>query len=202
MSAFLYEGNFARVKNNVKGPRGVDDQIADWTLEFYQHRQKVLLASDPDEQSSIFCRNLLYNRNRPVNNVVKFESGAWLYYNSDKEKKENVFHRCHYNDFSLHSVSYKDQHKSDNTVIQLKDGRIGEIEFFFVRNKKAFMKIRIYHVEPFTFEKITLGHLFEVKKKEHLIDIEITHLKIKLVHIFISEAENYVSIPVTLLDVR
>lgn len=203
VSAFLYEGNFARVKNNVSGPKGVDDQIADWTLEYYEHRTKVLLANDPNDPVSVFCTNLLYNnRNLPVTNVLNFESGARLYYSSDKEIQENVFHRCHYNDFSLHSVSYKEQHLSDNTVIQLNDGQIGEIEFFFVRNDKAFMKIRVYDVELFKFENITLNHMFMVKEKGDLIDVEISNLKIKLVHVYISEAENYVSIPVTLLDVR
>lgn len=95
----------------------------------------------------------------------------------------------------------------DNTLIELKDGLMGQIEYFHIINSVVKVRIQKFHVVPFEYKPnesytVKLDHLYIVERKGETFDVPITEFKRKLIHIDISSQEEWVVIPRSLRDVK
>lgn len=113
----------------------------------------------------------------------------------------------------MHSKLYKRPKYTDNTVVRLIDGRIGQIQYFSLIDDQLYMFLKefntqAYSKEFFNAEKkkneiVTLKHLLVVNsKKTNNTKVSINLFSEKLLHIELENIQEYVCILPPLYDVK
>lgn len=201
-SAFGSESFQSRLKRNVHSAKGVAGRMIDYILEHFEQRNK-LESENPTDNADLcskFCSDLIYNQKNKSKNQREFADGSVIFRHRE-DLSGNMFWRCSYKNNILHSKFYKSTN-FDNTIIQLEDGRLGEIEYFFAKEERIYMKLQEFSVKKFEYDGLVLDHLLMVTNKIDSFEAPVTLLKTKLLHVNLSQQEEWVIIPRPLRDVK
>ena len=175
-SAFAPESKIGKIKESVKGTNKVADQIADRNAEYYEQRNRLLSrVTKIDTIAAMFCNNLLSKTEKPTFNYQESDEKALVY--TDYVKESGKYTRCSFNNTIYHSIDYKRAKTTDNTIIMLQDGRIGQIKYFYLEENKANLCINEFSVHPFQIDDIVWKNIFYVLDIKENVKISISKVK-------------------------
>lgn len=127
-SAFGPESNMSKFKRNVHSAKGVSGRISDHILDFYEQKNKLAAMSLNADPCFDFCNKLIYKTKEDPMNYVELPDNVRV---SIQDLKKKFFLQCTYEQTILHSKLYQRSKNVDNTLIELKDGLMGQIEYTF-----------------------------------------------------------------------
>jgi len=127
-SAFPYESNINVLKQLVNGPKGVEQQIAKKSLQVMAYRVGVATHSLSNDIKmyceKLFCQSRL-TRNVEVKDGVTFFGSV---HSKDAcIARGTKYDKCVYNGQLYQSKNYTRSKKWNNSIVQLKSGKIAQI---------------------------------------------------------------------------
>lgn len=197
-SAFVHESKIYQLKMSTHGPTRITEQIADRILEYYDYRNKLTNIKEEDEVS-IFCKNIFFKRKAGTTNNKKIiDEHTSLYTNHCK--KENAFSRCYYKEILYSSKEYELSKKNDDSVVLLKNGQFGRINYFFLDNTSVTMNFEQFVTEPYQLNGHVSKNIFKVIGRSIEPKVKISDIQKKCVHIDLRK--EFVVIPPSFYDVK
>lgn len=146
-SAYPFESNLHQLKQDITGPKGTMHQIA--TRFLRRHNLQNYVLSQGNEDSWNFCKTIINKRKIITLNYVRDIDGALLIRNRSKRdmiKNPAEYARCILEGKMYHSKLYNMAKKTHNTYVYLKDGRVGQIRNFILRNDRTVIVVEILKI--------------------------------------------------------
>lgn len=191
-SAFPAESQMGKLAKSVNSPKGVCEQITDRVMEYHHSRNKLLIQSNVEENRvAMFCKDMLFKRKSSTSNFKKTSDGALIYTDFRNDKNDHAYSRCYFKTTMLQSALYSRAKKTNNTVIRLVDGRMGRIQYFFLKDNKAFMKFEEFSTTPFKKLQETVDHLLIVEKINVPIEVSIIKFEKKILYMYIEDLKKH-----------
>lgn len=186
-SAYPFESNLHQLKQDITGPKGTMHQIA--TRFLRRHNLQNYVLSQGNEDSWNFCKTIINKRKIITLNYVRDIDGALLIRNRSKRdmiKNPAEYARCILEGKMYHSKLYNMAKKTDNTYVYLKDGRVGQIRKFILRNDKTVIVVEILKIEKYQ----SCEHIWKVSDtNKELSYISLTDVQNKMVYISIEKTK-------------
>ncbi|XP_029157325.1 uncharacterized protein LOC114929811 [Nylanderia fulva] len=131
-STFPFECNIYLLKQLVNGPKGVEQQIAKKSLQILSYKVGMSSSSSPNHVKA-FCEQLFMKNQSTVNvevndGVVFYDSQHVYISDSAPVTTKRIYNKCIYNNQVYHSKNYKRSKKWNDTIVQLKCGKIVRID--------------------------------------------------------------------------
>ena len=192
-STFPFESKYSDFKNSVNGTAGVVDQITDKVLQSNKFEVE-LNVMDKSTPIGTFC-NEIYCKRKFISNYIQTAENAILTQTSENVTN-NVYHRCIYKGTVLHSTFNTRVKKTDNTVIQLENGKIFRISKFTCSDNKCYIEGNQLMCKPMKIGSVIINHILKVEKQSQALKkMRITEMKQKLLFVELNKFRRYVCIP-------
>ncbi|KAJ8671133.1 hypothetical protein QAD02_002392 [Eretmocerus hayati] len=137
-SAFGFESEMGHLKDLVSGTTDVLEQVTTHILKCSGFSNNVL-TSISEKKSFQLCKRMMSNEHHIIKHHGTKENAVVPY--TEGELKRNKYHRCIYEKVMYYSTSHKRPQKTDDTFDELVDGRIVQINHFFLRNDKVYANV-------------------------------------------------------------
>ncbi|KAK5647999.1 hypothetical protein RI129_002891 [Pyrocoelia pectoralis] len=215
-SAFPYESGIYKIKQQIKGPVGVEKQITKKMLTINTcllHLDKT--SYEINEKCVAFCTSIFhYNKNLSSVNttpdIVLIGTGSlidqpsiqrYLELLNVQERIDDKLHwfsykKCIFKKVMYHTNKYLKVKKTNDTIIQTKSGEFAEIIDFINCDFGNFMVIKIFNTQCQSYGATQLTHLHKTVSKSNTISIiPINEISNKCMLLQISESEYICQFP-------
>lgn len=180
-SAFPFESQIGQLKKVVTGPKGVVDQISNRMLQSLIF-QTLVIAMPSNKESWRFCKRV-YDHRPLLKHYRRTKEGAILagiVCSDQPELTKPRYNRCVYRNAVYHSTSYTRPKKINNTIIELIDETVLEIQHFSVIDEVCLLVCKKWETTPLN-RGTELKHMRVVTAiHEETMTISITEIKRKL----------------------
>ena len=198
-SVFPFENNIYCLKQMINGPKSVEQQMAKKSLirlcYFLQPRNLCI-----SEVASKYCQKL-FNTKVETKSALKLDNITFLGPSAkNKFSSEKEYERCIVNMYCIYSsIKYLRSKKFNDTVIELKNGKIAQItKIVTMTNKQCHFEIRELIVEPFLVNQMQVLHIWKVKENVEHNPILVCEIKCKVVALIFENCQYVCKIPNTI----
>lgn len=207
ISAFPYESNIYNLKKYIKNPKNVDVQIVQNFLQTATHStffttsevSNVCFEFYKSISTKKYCtlNAIKSNNNATLLGKSTFVEDIWTYIKGittecSEKKAGTIFQRAIFQGNIFHTVEYTTFIKTNDSVIETKEGKICKILNFLLIDQVGYCLVEELLIESVQFGQVEIGHIFKVKGIGEKILIRIDEIKWKVMEIRIRE-ECYVS---------
>ncbi|KAL7290571.1 hypothetical protein TKK_0015337 [Trichogramma kaykai] len=188
LSAFPFESAIGRFIKEINAPNGCLKQISEKWLRRCTFESYIENNTSNSSCSVEYCKLLLQNKNY-VHDATRLENVTLLGIGSENEEVENlmrksiknrnlrvdIFQRCIYKDFYLHTSNYSRVMKTCDSVVQLSDNRVMDIQYIVKTDNKCYICCHEWIIVPNEFNgptlQSTVSHILKVKEKLKVMNV-------------------------------
>ncbi|XP_046482806.1 uncharacterized protein [Neodiprion pinetum] len=181
-SAFSFESTNYRLKQQVNGPKGVDDQIAMGYLNKNMFQWKLGENMELSEESQNYCKRLFAGRPHTSNCTITPDNVVLLGKPVVHDNGEVIYARCIFKNTPFHSARYRPNKKTNDSVVQLVTTDIVQITGFVLVDGRTYIDAQNIDVVV----ELHVPHIVRVRRSDEYRRIPMDDIQEKLLFLSVN----------------